>query len=166
MRPVIEQNALDQNSSLAPHDPLLIKIFGGAMRACILATAVATGAWLGTRPHTVDLRPTRAPSRSQPAQMTRSSCSGIDATGDLDIPPDYSLIDVRRIGEGCFALLKAAGTDTSPTLGGAGGSLDVFGPDGRLSERLVAVERSNGQWDIFEYQRLSTSSAIRHKAKG
>jgi len=166
MRTVIEQNVLDQKSSTASHHIPIIKVFGGAMRACILATAVATGAWLGTRPHTVNLRPTRAPSRSQTVQMTPSVCSGINAAANLDIPPDYSLVDVRPIGEACFALLKAPGLDLSPTPGTAGGSVDVFGPDGRLSERLVAIERSNGRWEIFEYRRLSTSSAIRHKAKG
>ena len=163
---VTERYALDQKSSLALHDPLLNKVVGNAMRACILATAVATGAWLGARPHTVNLRPTRAPSRSQTVQMTPSVCSGINATADPDIPPDYSLIDVRPIGEACFALLKAPGLDLSPTLGRAGGSVDVFGSDGRLSVRLVAIERSNGQWEIFEYWRLPISSAIKHKAKG
>ena len=166
MRTVIEQNALDQKSSLSPHDPLLIKVFGGAVRACILTAAIGTGAWLGTRPNTVNLPPTRASSRSQTVQMTPSVCSGINAAADLDIPPDYSLIDVRPIGEACFALLKAPGLDLSPTLGRAGGSVDVFGSDGRLSVRLVAIERSNGQWEIFEYWRLPISSAIKHKAKG
>jgi hypothetical protein len=98
--------------------------------------------------------------------MTPSVCSGINAAADLDIPPDYSLIDVRPIGEACFALLKATETDPSPTLGTAGGSVDVFGPDGRLSVRLVAIERSNGQWEIFEYRRLPISGAIKHNAKG
>jgi len=163
---VIEQNALDQKLSLAPHDPLLIKVFGGAVRACILATAIGTGAWLGTRPHTVNLSPTRASSRSQTGQRTPSECSGINATADLDVPPDYSLIGVRPIGEACFALLKAPGLDLSPTLSTAGGSVDVFGPDGRLSVRLVAIERSNGQWEIFEYRRLPISGAIKHNAKG
>jgi hypothetical protein len=93
-------------------------------------------------------------------------CSGINAAADLDIPPDYSLIDVRPIGEACFALLKAPEMDLSPTLGTADGSVDVFGPDGRLSVRLVAIERSNGQWEILEYRRLPTSGAIGHKAKG
>jgi hypothetical protein len=136
------------------------------VRACILATAVGTGAWLGTRRHTVNFRPTRPSNRSQTVQMRPSVCSRINAAGDLDIPPDYSLIDVRPIGEACFALLKAAGTDPSPTLGTAGGSVDVFGPDGRLNVRLVAIERSNGQWEIFEYRRLLVSGAIKHKAKG
>ena len=166
MRTVIAQNALDQNSSLASHDVLLIKVFGGAVRACILATAVGTGAWLGTRRHTVNVRPRRASSRSQTVQMTPSVCSGINAAAALDIPPDYSLIDVRPIGEACFALLKAAGTDPSPTLGTGGGSVNVFGPDGHLSVRLVAIERSNGQREIFEYRRLPISGAIKHKARG
>jgi hypothetical protein len=93
-------------------------------------------------------------------------CSGIRAAADSDVPPDYTLLDIRRIGEDCFALLKADDTEASPALGLSGGVADVFGPDGRLTVRFYAIGRPNGQWELFEYRRLPIPDAARLKAQG
>ena len=136
------------------------------MRVCILATAVCTGAWLGIPGHTVNIRSAPLSSRSRTVHMRRPACTEINAAADFDVPPDYTLIDVKPIGQDCFALLKADGTEVSPVPGPANGFADVFGPDGRLTERLFAIERSDGQWEVFEYRRLPSSGAIQYKARG
>jgi len=87
------------------------------------------------------------------------------AAASSDVPLGYTLVDIRRIGEDCFALFKADDTDTSPSLGFGGGAADVFGPDGHLTMRFFAIGAPNGQWKLFEYRRLLVHNAVRPKAQ-
>jgi hypothetical protein len=157
----LEENALKRQYPPASHRTL----FGGTVRASILASAVCAGVWLGILPHELDGRFSLASRRNQTVQMRPSLCSGIKAAGS-DVPPGYTLVDIRRIGDDCFALLKADDTDASPALGLGSGVADVFGPDGRLTVRFYAIARPNGQWELFEYRRLPVLDAVRLKAQG
>jgi len=87
------------------------------------------------------------------------------AAASSDVPLGYTLVDIRQIGENCFALFKANDTDTSPSLGFGGGAADVFGPDGHLTMRFFAIGAPNGQWKLFEYRRLLVHNAVRPKAQ-
>jgi hypothetical protein len=86
------------------------------------------------------------------------------AAANSEVPAGYSLVDIRRIGGDCFALLKVEDPDASPSLGLDGGVADVFGPDGRLTMRFFAIGRANGRWELFEYRRLPMHNAMRLKA--
>jgi hypothetical protein len=150
----IEQNAVEKLRSRDLYRTLLSKLLGGTVRLLILASAACIGGWLGIGSHGSNggLPLTARPSR--PVEMRPSACSGIEVTAASDIPTGYAFVAIRRIGDDCFALLKAEDTDASPAFELNRGAADVFGKDGRLMERFFAVARANGQSEFFEYRRL------------
>lgn len=120
---------------------------------------------MGFRSHSLN---SRSPSASRPGhtvQMRSAACGGNKDVADSEVPLGYTLVDLRRIGEDCFALFKANDTGDSSALGLSSGEVDEFGPDGRLNLRFFAISRPNGQWELFEYRRLLVHNAVRLKAR-
>jgi hypothetical protein len=97
--------------------------------------------------------------------MRSAACGGNKGVADSEVPLGFTFVDLRRVGEDCFALFMTKDTDDSPTLGPSSGEADEFGPDGRLNLRFFAITRPNGQWELFEYRRLLVHSAVRLKAQ-
>ena len=152
----VPQDFIERKTSLsrASQQTLSSSVFGGTVRVFILASAVCTGGWLGIRPHGLIERPRPAVLRSHAVPTRASRCSGNNFAAAEDIAPGYTLVDIRRIGEDCFALLRSRSTNTSRTAGTSGGMADVFGRDGRLMLRFLAIGQPNGDWEFFEYRRL------------
>jgi hypothetical protein len=149
----IKQTAIERQCIRAAQRTLLTKVFIGAARVLILGSAVCTGIWLGIRPLEANVRPPLTLPGDHAVQMERSPCSEIKVDA-FEAPAGYSMVDIRRIGQDCFALLKAEDAEASPALGLSGGVADVFGRDGRLDVRFLALGRPNGRWELFEYRRL------------
>jgi hypothetical protein len=84
----------------------------------------------------------------------KSRCGEDNFAAAKDITPGYTLVDIRWIGEDCFALIKSRSTNTSRTAGTSGGMADVFGKDERLMLRFLAIGQPNGDWELVEYRRL------------
>src|SRR5271166_790476 len=113
----------------ASQQTLFSSVFAGTTRVFILASAVCTGGWLGIRPHGLIERPRPAVLRSHAVATKASRCSGNNFAAGDDIPPGHTLVDTRRIGEDCFALLRSRSTSSSRNAGTSGGMADVFGRD-------------------------------------
>lgn len=162
---LIEESAIDRQPSPASSRSLLTKLLGGSVRALILASAVCAGVWLGIRPHGLNARSPLASRLNETVPKQRSVCSRMKTAANSDIPPGYALVNIRRIGEGCFAFLKADNMRAPPALALGGGVADVFGPNGSLKLRFSAIERPNGQWELLEYRRLPVDDALRLKVQ-
>jgi hypothetical protein len=151
----VPQDFIEKSSlSRASQNTLSSSVFGGTARAFILVSAICTGGWLGIRPDGLVERARPAVLHSHTVQTRVPQCSGNIFAAVDDIPPGYTLVDVRRIGEDCFALLKSISVKASRTAGTSGGMADVFGRDGRLMLRFFATGQPNGDWELFEYRRL------------
>jgi hypothetical protein len=132
---------------------LLTEVTEGTLRACILASAVCMGVWLGMRPHRCNGQSPSASRRNRTVQMKSAACSGVEGVADSDVPPGYTLVNLTGIGGDCFAMFEAKDPNASPP-GLGSGVADVFGPDGRLTLRFSAITRPNGQSELVEYRRL------------
>ncbi|MGO9059844.1 MAG: hypothetical protein ACLQU2_21065 [Candidatus Binataceae bacterium] len=152
----VPQDFIERKTSLsrASQQTLFSSVFGSTVRVFILASAVCTGGWLGIRPYGLVERPGPAVFRSDAVPTRASRCGGNNSAAADDIPPGYTLVDIRRVGEDCFALLRSRSTNASRTAGASGGMADVFGRDGRLMLRFFAIGQPNGDWELFEYRRL------------
>jgi hypothetical protein len=149
--PRSEQNLTVRPCAPASQRTVRKKAFGDTARMFVMALAVCTGGWLGIRPHGLKAEAALPAPRSQSVQTRPASCS----SGNMsEIPPGYTLVHTMRIGEDCFALLKAQDTYASPALGLSSGEADVYGRDGRVMVRFFALGRPDGKWELFQYRRL------------
>jgi hypothetical protein len=161
MRSTFDVNPAGNQNSDSFHRALVTKLFGMVAPICIMASSVCTGIWLGARIHRPNPASPPVSRHNQSVRMTASVCQGARAAASSEVPLGYSLIDVRRIGSDCFALLRADDSKGSPGLGLSMGTADVFGPDGRLMLRFFAIGRPDGRWDVFQYRRVQVHDGSR-----
>jgi hypothetical protein len=75
--------------------------------------------------------------------MRSAACGGNKGVADSQVPLGYTLVDLRRVGEDCFALFMTKDTDDSPDVHTADGALE-FGWVGFPAVRTDSLVEHRG----------------------
>jgi len=144
---------LDDKTRLCSWQPrLCARIFTGMVYVGAAAFAIGAGVWAGSRASLP--RPHNEISGQQRlravAQRGIFSADGILAR--MRLAPGYAPLGSIEVNGDSFPVKKRE--PYGPTVSSLrGGFADVFDQDGRLVRRYVAIEHSDGSWQLMRYLR-------------